>query len=313
MESETKFRQNISKIPYVKKISGILDFYRHCRQNLYYPHYYPGHFYTPVISVDDLEKRQKNIFKRSCRLRGIDLNEDKQFSLLQEFKKYYADLPFSKKKQEGFRYYYENEYFGYSDAIHLYGIMRHFKPKQIIEVGSGFSSALMMDVNDHFFNREIGLTFIEPYPDRLNSLQKPEDSPVLIDAPIQEVDPEEFKKLQKNDILFIDSTHIVKTGGDVNYILFEILPILNKGVLIHFHDIQYPFEYPIEWVLKFKRSWNENYFLRAFLMNNQAYEIISFDSYLESRFTAWYQENMPLCLQNEGGSIWLSKNIDAEP
>lgn len=313
MAKEITSRYGITRIPYVKKVSGILDFYKFCRQNLYYPQHYAGHYYTPVISLPDIEKRQKQIFKRNCQLRGIDLNEQKQFLLLEEFKNYYAALPFSSQEQADFRYYYENEYFGYSDAIHLYSILRHFRPKQIIEVGSGFSSAVMMDVNDHFFGKTISLSFIEPYPDRLKSLLKPDDSIVLFEKPIQEVDLEEFKKLQENDILFIDSTHIVKTGGDVNFIIFEILPILNKGVLIHFHDIQYPFEYPIEWVLKFKRSWNENYFLRAFLMYNQAYEIISFDSYLESRYTDWYKEHMPLCLKNEGGSLWLRKTVEAEP
>jgi predicted O-methyltransferase YrrM len=278
MENQPKFMESFSNIPYIQKANGIIDFYKFCRQNLNYPSHYPGHFYTPVISLDDVQKRQQKIFIKNCILKGIDLNEQKQLALLEEFKKYYAELPFSNSPQQGFRYYYENEYFGHSDAIHLYSVMRHFKPRQIIEVGSGFSSCLMMDVNDHFFNKEISLTFIEPYPERLNTLKRKDDSFNLIQKPIQEVDPEIFKTLRKNDILFIDSTHIVKTGSDVNYILFEILPILHKGVLIHFHDIQYPFEYPIEWVLKFKRSWNENYFLRAFLMHNKAYEIISFDS-----------------------------------
>lgn len=313
MEKEKSFKSRIGRIPYVKKVAGILDFYKFCRQNLYYPHYYPGHFYTPVISLPDIRRRQQQIFEKKRNLRGIDLNDDKQLSLLNEFKQYYKELPFSPQQQEGFRYYYENEYFGYSDAIHLYAVMRHFKPKQILEAGSGFSSALMMDVNDHFFRKEISLNFIEPYPERLKSLKKPDDSLVLWEKPIQEVDPDEFKKLRENDILFIDSTHIVKTGGDVNFILFEILPILHKGVLIHFHDIQYPFEYPAEWVLKYKRSWNENYFLRAFLMHNKAYEIISFDSYLESRYTDWYKAHMPLCLNNEGGSLWLRKMAAPEP
>lgn len=310
---ESTDRKPISRIPYINRISGILDFYKYCRENTYFPVHYPGHFYTPVISIRDIRKWEKKIFNPKCRLRGIDLNEERQFSLLQELKKYYADLPFSDEEQNGFRYYYNNEYFGHSDAIHLYSIMRHFRPKGIIEIGSGYSSAVMMDVNDYFFNQEIALSFVEPYPDRLNSLKRMDDKLVLFEVPVQEVEPGEFKKLQENDILFVDSTHIVKTGGDVNYILFEILPILNKGVLIHFHDIQYPFEYPAEWVLKLKRSWNESYFLRAFLMHNQAYEIISFDSFLESLYPDWYRENMPLCLKNDGGSLWLRKTVEAEP
>ncbi len=127
---------------------------------------------------------------------------------------------------------------------------------------------------------------------------------------IQDIDSDFFKSLNQNDILFIDSTHVSKTGSDVNYVIFNILPILKKGVLIHFHDIFYPFEYPKQWVYE-GRNWNENYLLRAFLMNNNDYKILLFSDYLHKIHKEAFK-HMPLCYNNTGGSIWIQKLIDPE-
>jgi predicted O-methyltransferase YrrM len=186
-------------------------------------------------------------------------------------------------------------------------MIRHFKPKQIIEIGSGFSSALTLDTNSSFFNNEIKLTFIEPYPERLYSLISDSDkkSTTIIESDVQLISLEVFEKLNSGDILFVDSTHVAKTGSDVNYILFEILPRLKSGVLIHFHDIFFPFEYPKEWVFK-GMNWNEDYFLKAFLMYNNNFEIKFFSNYLHLHHKQAF-DSMPLCYKNSGGSLWIEK------
>lgn len=115
-----------------------------------------------------------------------------------------------------------------------------------------------------------------------------------------------FDILKENDILFVDSTHVSKVGSDVNYLLFEILPRLNKGVYIHFHDIFYPFEYPKEWIYDGK-AWNEDYILRAFLQYNDSFKIFFFNTFLESFFREKFTLEMPLCLKNTGGSLWIKK------
>jgi hypothetical protein len=120
------------------------------------------------------------------------------------------------------------------------------------------------------------------------------------------VNLEIFKQLDRNDILFIDSTHVSKTGSDVNFILFEILPLLKSGVLIHFHDISYPFEYPKDWVFG-GRNWNENYLLRAFLMYNNDFKIYLFTHFLHLYYREAFEE-MPLSFKNIGGSLWIEKN-----
>jgi hypothetical protein len=156
----------------------------------------------------------------------------------------------SMEPKEGLRYKLSNDYYFFADGIVLYSMIRHFKPSSIIEIGSGFSSALMLDMNDLFPAAPIQLNFVEPYPERLNALLRDTDrlKANVIEKVVQEVDSSFFERLKKNDILFVDSSHIAKTGSDLNYILFEILPVLKPGVLIHFHDIFYPSEYPRDWV-----------------------------------------------------------------
>jgi len=157
-------------------------------------------------------------------------------------------------------------------------------------------------------NNSIKCTFIEPYPDLLESLIRKEDKERIEIIPncLQDVEIEKFKTLEKGDILFIDSTHVSKVNSDVNYLFFNILPELESGVFIHFHDIFYPFEYPSDWIYK-GISWNEDYLLRAFLQYNSSFEIVLFNTFLEIFHRDKFQEHMPLCLKNTGGSIWIRK------
>jgi hypothetical protein len=161
-------------------------------------------------------------------------------------------------------------------------ILRHFKPKRIIEVGSGFSSAVIIDTNEIFFDGEIQVRFIEPFPDRLNwflsGTRKPEHY-FLHEKKVQQVPDSEFLALEENDLLLIDSSHVSKLGSDVNHLFFNILPKIKKGVIVHIHDICYPFEYPEPWV-KEKRFWNEAYLLRSFLTFNDHYEIQLFNGFI---------------------------------
>jgi predicted O-methyltransferase YrrM len=293
----------LRKLPYLGRLyTENMNF----KKNSCFP---PGHFYSPIISVEDVKERQDEIWSHAQqdRLQGIELNTGYQKELIKEFYKYYNDMPFTGISNSKNRYYFENEYYSYTDGVILYSIIRHFSPKQIIEIGSGFSSALMLDINNLFFDNNIDLTFIEPFPDRLNKLVRKDDvsSFTIIEKGIQNIDPSFFKKLDSGDILFIDSTHVAKTGSDVNYILFEIMPVLKSGVLIHFHDIFYPFEYPKEWVFM-GRNWNENYFLRAFLMYNKKFEIVFFSHYLHTHHKNIFNQ-MPLSHKNTGGNIWIRK------
>jgi predicted O-methyltransferase YrrM len=269
----------------------------------------PGHFYSPIVSVEKVKENEREIWKAvsSNRILGVDLNTEEQVSTLKQLARFYSEMPFKPKKVEGLRYYFDNEYYCYTDAILLYSMVRYFKPKKIIEVGSGFSSAVILDTNQLFLDNNVAVTFIEPYPERLYSLLEEADknSAKVFVQDLQKVDITYFDTLEANDVLLIDSTHISKTGSDVNYILFQILPRLKKGVLIHFHDIFYPFEYPKDWVYM-GRNWNEDYIIRAFLMYNNAFKIKLFADYLHTHQNDVFSE-MPLCYKNTGGCLWIQK------
>jgi len=229
----------------------------------------PGHFYSPIPDVAEVQHKAESVFHSDRELPGIDLRCGPQLALLEELRTYQCDMPFTENRQSNHRFFFENPAFSYCDALLLYSLIRHYRPKRIVEVGCGYSSCVILDTNERFFQNSIESLFIEPYPDLLYSLIKENDraSITVLRQPLQDVSLEPFERLQAGDILFIDSSHVIKTQSDVNWVLFEILPRLTPGVLIHIHDVFYPFEYPPEWVYQ-GRAWNEAYAVRAFLQFN---------------------------------------------
>ncbi|WNH11631.1 class I SAM-dependent methyltransferase [Thalassobellus suaedae] len=302
-----KFKKIIksSVISFLNKMPYVRGLYKQSL-NCCFPN---GHFYSPVVSIEDIKERADSIWQavETPLINGIDLRTEAQKQLVKKFEAYYKELPFKPEKSAGLRYQFENGSYSYTDAIILYSFIRHFKPKRVIEIGSGYSSMVMLDTNELFFSNEIDLTFIEPYPNRLYALLKEGDllTNKILTKKIQDVPLSVFDVLESGDILFIDSTHVSKTGSDVNFIMFHILPRLKAGVLIHFHDIFYPFEYPKEWVFQ-GRNWNEAYIIKAFLMYNAQFEIKLFSEYLH-KFHGAIFESMPLCYSNLGGNLWLEK------
>jgi predicted O-methyltransferase YrrM len=270
---------------------------------------YPaGHYSSPIPSEEDIEQETEALIDVNHRIPGIDLNDENQKQRLLEYLPFYKELPFPFSKTSEFRYYYDNVWFGYSDAIFLYCFLRYQKPRAIIEIGSGYSSAVMLDTIDRFFNESPKLTFVEPYPDRLRNLLNKNDLNYvrLIEKPIQKCDVEIFSGLASGDLVFIDSSHVSKYKSDLNFLMFEVLPQVPVGAFVHFHDIFFPFEYPLDW-LENGKYWNENYLLRAFLTNNDSWEIVFFNHYLNLKYKDVIDESFPLCSKNAGGSIYLRK------
>jgi predicted O-methyltransferase YrrM len=215
--------------------------------------------------------------------------------------------PYPELESPHSRYWLNNKFFPYADGMFLQAIMRHFQPRRIVEVGSGFSSAACLDANDQFFGGQIHCTFVDPHPERLNRLlsrSSGSQATVLAEA-VQDVPVEVFLSLHENDILLLDSSHVAKVGSDVNHLFGEILPILAPGVLIHFHDIFFPFEYPEKWI-KNGWAWNEAYMLRAFLQFNDSFRIIAWPDYLERFHQAALHRSLPHC-DRTSGSIWIQK------
>ena len=269
----------------------------------------PGHFYSPLPDFDGIRREEDRIFPAPPReIAGLDLREAEQLALLEQLAKFYPDIPFRKDPTAGLRYHYDNQSYAYSDAIMLHCMLRHLEPRRLIEIGSGYSSCVTLDTNQLFLGGSLETTFIEPYPDLLLSLTSDADRARIRIIPerLQDVPADVFSTLEAGDILFVDSTHVSRIDSDVNRLMFEILPALAPGVVIHFHDILYPFEYPKEWVY-FGRAWNESYLLRAFLQYNDSFRVLLMNTFIAQFHRPFLQEKMPLCLENIGGSLWLEK------
>ena len=276
----------------------------------------PGHFYSPIPDLALVRRNAWRVYDGSVDdLPGVRLNTDEQVKLLGRFAEHYGEMPFPERASPGNRYHLDNQWFGYGDGVTLYSMMREFTPARIVEVGSGYSSAAMLDVDQRFFGT-IGLTFIDPYPQRLLGLLGDADRErcTVLDQPVQAVPIDVFTQLQDGDFLFIDSSHLAKTDSDVLHLLFRVLPVLQPGVIVHIHDMMWPFEYPASW-LEQGRAWNEAYFVRAFLQFNDTFEIVYFNSYMEAKHADLVSAAMPLAMSvpsmaNTIGnsSLWLRRN-----
>jgi len=268
-------------------------------------HITPVHFYQPI---PDTRKISTDIFDKPLHFAGIDFREKEQTALIEKFSKYSDELnnipnTLTSDKQT---YYFENEFFGQMDAIVYYSMIREYSPKRIIEVGSGFSTMIASQAATK--NKTTKITSIEPYPNEILKSGLPNLEKLVQDF-VQNVGLKEFKKLQNNDILFIDTSHIIGIESDVNYLILHVIPELNPGVLIHIHDFFFPYEYHKEWVLDRKLFWNEMYLVWAFLISNHDYEILLSNYYLIKNHFNIYQRSFPFVKKTTSGagSLWLRK------
>lgn len=272
-----------------------------------WPH---GHFYSPVVSRAEVAKDHDRIFGPR-ELRGIDLRPDAQQALFGRLAQHLTSLPFPETKTAPYRYYYDNDSYAFGDASIYWAMLHELRPKRIVEVGSGFSSALALDT---IATRGLGAkcTFVEPFPDRAMGILAPlGPRDELLAIPVQQLDLRVVESLEPNDVLFIDSTHVVKTGSDVHFELTEILPRVPPGVVVHFHDMFYPFEYPEDWVVAGNHSWNELYAVHAFLLYNTAFQVEFFNTYFARVHRATVERLAPSVaarfLLNPGGGLWLRR------
>lgn len=259
------------------------------------PYVAPGHFYSPLTSDADVSRALS-----WAEAPGIDIDEAAQLALAAELQ------PSMAESAPGPRYVSENLMYGPSDAAVYRAMLAYLRPARIIEVGSGYSTALALDEAD--INAELSelkITCIEPFPKRLLNLMQKSDYErlTLLREPVQDVDPTVYAQLGPDDLLFIDSTHVVKAGSDVVWLFLHVLPRLAPGVIVHVHDVFWPFEYPLEW-LQERRDWTENYLLHAFLIGNVNWQIIFFTSW----FWQHHKDLIPRQLATEEpGSIWLRR------
>ncbi len=276
--------------------------------NMFVP---PGHFYSPIVDPAVAERHLARLEATEApdALSGIAIDKELMVEVWQSLLPFVASAPFPEQKTTTFRYAFENPAYSWGDGSVLHAMLRLHRPKRVVEVGSGWSSACTLDTVEKYLDGDCELTFVEPFPQLLLDLSGDAKGKLhILDRPIQEVPLEMFDNLEAGDFLFIDSTHILSTGSDVCFELFQVLPRLRPGVFVHFHDMFWPFEYPRIWAVDENRSWNELYAMRAFLTNNNAWRIYFFNDYFAKCSRPAVQSTYPRVLRNPGGALWLQRN-----
>ena len=274
-------------------------------------------YYSP-LPTESIIKRNVHRWNKVSSMGGIEYDIENYKTLLKELiSKYWVEF-------KALPDYRENTSIGFGpgytelDALILYMMIRNVKPKRYLEVGSGLStyySSLAAKENAKNGN-PMKITCIEPYPfEKLYSIQNIE----LIQDEVQNTEKGLFLELEAHDILFIDSSHVLKIDGDVPFLYLEVLPMLRKGVIVHIHDIPFPYNtpYPAEqWVLGKTRNWpvywNEAMVLQAFLAFNKSYDILMSAPLIRYYDEGFLRNNVPLCKSIEKepetfSSMWLTR------
>lgn len=276
-------------------------------------HVTPVHFYQPV---PDTRTLRDELWSRPSELIGIDLREQAQLELLSGFVDRFkpeCDAIARERTDEPNQYHVLNRSYGPVDGEILYCMIRHFKPRRIFEIGSGFSTRLAAQAvlkNKEADGCESELVAFEPYADEGLKRGFP-GLTRLVETKIEDVPLDEFAQLGENDILFIDSSHVLKLGSDVQYEYLEILPRLNAGVIVHIHDIFLPAEYPRQWAMEKRIFWTEQYILQAFLSCNDSFEVLWAGNFMHQRHAGKLAEAFTSYGQvpdwTGPGSFWMKR------
>lgn len=275
---------------------------QHWRREVPFPN---GHFYSPVVSREEIWPRRETLWNQQLTNAGIEWFPEKHRAFIDyDLRASLALYDYPAEKVDDAHFYDLNPAFSWLDSRTLLTMLLKHRPARVIEVGAGYSTLLTADVNTRHLDGSIDFTSIEPYPQPFLNAPLP-GLRSLVKEQVQRVPAEYFSALQENDILFIDSSHVSKTGSDVNYLVFEVLPALNAGVLIHFHDIFLPREYPTNWIFNEWRSWNEQYLVRALLMGSKLFEVEFGCAYARYAFPEVQAEALGRVFG--GGSLWLRK------
>lgn len=273
------------------------------------PAFPDGHFYSPVVDVRQTLADEDRLWGEVAQPAGLDLDPaghrrllTKVFPALMEGYDYANEGPPDDQLD---RFYDFNGQFERQDPRVLFCMLKMAGPKRIVEIGSGYSTLLMMDVNKRFLGGEAAITCVEPYPRPFLRQAHYAGEITLLDRRAQDLPIAMLTSLDAGDILFVDSSHVSKTGSDVNRIILQVLPRLKPGVYVHFHDIFIPADYPKEWI-EMGFSWNEQYLLQAFLDFNRCFRVVygcAIAREIHPRELHRFLGDNP----SNGGSFWLQR------
>ena len=269
-------------------------------------HVTPVDFYQPIPNTRTLDEE---LWQQRSELVGIDLNTEAQLELLTQrfprFRSEYDALP-HEQPPAAERFYLTNGMFDGTDALAYYCMIRHFEPRLIVEIGSGLSTRLAAEAA--LRNGATSVIAVDPHPSEIVS-RGFDGLTALKQERVEQLELAFFDQLEANDVLFIDSSHVSKVGGDVNVLFLEILPRLKSGVLVHVHDIFLPAGYPREWIVEKGRFWSEQYLLQAFLTFNDSWEVLLANFHLGSEHRDALKETFPNSPWWGGGSFWMRRKL----
>lgn len=266
------------------------------------------HYYEPLFNP----VRLRRPLDQDRTLPGIDFNVEEQLEWLRKFTFAEELLRLPRAAVGTHQYYYQNDNFSLGDAEYFYSLIRLVKPSRIVEAGSGFSTMLARAAiaanlieNDAYRCRHV---CIEPYEmawlEQLGGVE-------IVRARVEEVDRSLFAALEANDMLFIDSSHVVRPQGDVVCEYLEIIPTLKPGVFVHVHDIFTPRDYPAIWVKDQVRFWNEQYLVEAFLTGNRDFKIVGALNFLKHHHADEIKQRFPALAAEfdacEPASLWIAR------
>ncbi|MCH8568205.1 MAG: class I SAM-dependent methyltransferase [Balneolales bacterium] len=276
-------------------------------------------YYSPIpdrgeagkrwLTGDDLRLAQPD------NVPGIEMDTERHIDVLEKLlhhKNHVNNLIKARRKEPVSRLYKpDSAWLGFGDATILAGMMLSRKPRKIVEAGGGFTTALMLDAIeiDEKMRAETELLCVEPNPQRLENLLNSNSNSTVTDdrfkitgKKLQDEPIDTFLALDAGDLLFIDSSHVLKAGSDLEFLLGDVLPILKPGVIVHFHDVFWPFQYPRKWIRN-GRYWNEAFAIRSFLQFNDNFRIIFFNNYAERFCRSFIAKKWPLMLRQPSHSM----------
>lgn len=264
-------------------------------------HVLPVHFGSPVPDTRSLPSR---LWEGPRGFGGaLDLNVEGQLAFLRQVSGHAFEL--AELEAEGFSW--DNPTISRADAALYYCTIRELRPRTVIEVGGGHSTWIAARAAAR--NGATEVVCIDPDPPE--ALRGLAGLARVVGRPVQEADPGLFAGLGAGDVLFLDGTHVARIGSDVNYLLLDVIPALEDGVLVHVHDVFTPWEYPEWWIRGRQAFWTEQYLLEAFLLFNREFEVLCMTNQLGREHPEAVREALalPHDAAPGGSSAWLRRRV----
>jgi hypothetical protein len=274
-------------------------------------------FTSPIPVVDELPP---DLWEQRSELAGLRFDVEVQLRFIEEHLARYASEfdPPVERPREPDRYFLRNDFYTPPDAQILYAQLRAFRPRQVIELGSGFSSMVIAEAasRNAAAGTPLSHVVVDPYPSAALSHEFMRSRDVVVEK-VERLDLSMFESLDDRDVLVVDTSHAVRLGGDVIFVVLDVLPRLKAGVVVHFHDVFLPWHYPRAWYEREEWYWAEQYLLQAFLAFNDQFEVLLGAQLVARERRERLEELLPLATHatsiGQFQSLWLRRRGGSQP